>query len=308
MRRAELFPADRGLQSRMVAAAVLTPLSVVVMVLVLALLLPGKVLLGLAAGVVAGVVVAVRAHRADDRAKVLEPGQVAWLQDGVDRLCVAADVPRPEIVLVRDDVPNSWVVDLPARPPRLHVTSGLLDLLEPDELDAVLAHELAHVAHRDATVMSVVGLPGTVLLEGGRRVQHVGVLWVSLGMLLGAVIGGVSQIGTNALSRHRETSADAAAARITGKPWALASALRKVSGEIARIPHDDLRAVGHAAFNLVPVEVESDGWGAKLLRTRPLRPLTATHPDVAQRVAALEALELRLHAARVRPDLLPERP
>src|SRR4051812_24874058 len=242
MRRRELFPADHGLQARMVLTAVLTPLAVLAMVALVAWLLPTKLLIGLGAVTAFGLVSALRERRDHADARVLTPGQEPALQAIVDRLCVAADLQRPEIAVDEERQPNSWIVDAPGRVPRLHVTRGLLDLLEPAELEGVIAHELSHVAHHDATVMTVVGLPGVAMLEGAQRAGWaVGPL--IFGRLLGAVIGTVARVGSSTLSRHRELTADAGAAALTGRPSALASALLKVSGTLARLPAADLRAV-----------------------------------------------------------------
>src|SRR4051794_33691548 len=228
-RRRELFPPDRGLQARMVVTAVLTPAIVIALAVGVAFLAPPRLLFGMVMATILGIVVAVRARRQMDRARVLRPGERPELQAAVERLCVLADLPRPEIAVDGERQPNSWIVDAPGRPPRLHVTRGLLDLLEPAELEAVVAHELCHVAHRDATVMTVVGLPGAALLEGARRGSWaVGPLIA--GRLLGLGIGMTARVGSSALSRHRELTADAGAAALTGKPSAVASALLKVSG------------------------------------------------------------------------------
>jgi heat shock protein HtpX len=236
---------------------------------------------------VLGLSAALRAWRDAARASTLPAPGSPELHATVERLCALADLPKPELVLVRERQPNSWVVAAPARTPRLHVTSGLLDVLEPDELEAVIAHELAHVANRDATVMTVVGGPGAVLQSGGRAALHCG--WWGIGGVVAFAIGWVASLGTNMLSRYRELSADAASAALTGRPMALASALTKVSGGIERFPTRDLRAVAaRDAFHLLPVDEPP----------RVLRGLLANHPPLRARIARLEAMERKLHAAR----------
>jgi heat shock protein HtpX len=203
------------------------------------------------------------------------------------------DLPRPDIVLDAERQPNSWVIDLPGRPPRLHVTRGLLATLDAAELEAAIAHELSHVAHRDATVMTVVGLPGSLLLEGSMREMR-GLWFWQIGAVVAGAIGYVASGGTHALSRYRELSADRGAAALTGRPSALASALLKVSGELERLPSRDLRAVaGRDAFHLVAVEDA----GARDWRGG----LGHTHPSIEERIAALERLEQRMQAARPAP-------
>ena len=81
----------------------------------------------------------------------------------VDRLCAIADIARPEVRLVNQRQPNSWVVQYRASSPRLYLTTALVQLLTTEELNAVIAHELSHIANRDALVMSVVGMPSAVM-------------------------------------------------------------------------------------------------------------------------------------------------
>ena len=292
-RRRELFPPDRRLQALMALAAVLTPLVVLAAVGAALLFLPTRLRLGLLLAMAIGLVVAVRARSKAEDARPLPAAEAPGLHAIVDRLCALADLPRPRIYLDMEWQPNSWIVDPPGRPARLHVTSGLLDVLEGPELEAVVAHELAHVANRDATVMTVVGGPGAVLAEGGRRLGGSGGWWaLQFGGLLAMVVGKLSTVGTNALSRYRELAADQGAVALTGRPSALASALLKVSGELARLPAEDLRvAAGRDAFHLLPIE-------------RELHRLFATHPPLRRRLAALERMEARLHAARPHPDVL----
>ena len=279
----------------MAVAAIATPLVVLALLVVLVAVLPTKPLTGLGIAAAIGVAATVRARRAGKDAHALAPGEQPALQAAVDRLCAMGDIARPQVVLEDEAQPNSWVIDAPGRPPRLHVTKGLLALLEPHELEAVVAHELSHVAHHDATVMTVVGLPGAVLMRGA------GWWPIQLGMLIAGAVGLISRTGTNALSRYRELNADATAVALTGRPSALASALLKVSGRLADLPTRDLRvAAARNGFHLLPVEapaskVEFVRW----LAGKPLvARLNATHPSLECRLAALEAAERRLQTAR----------
>ena len=285
----------------MAATAVLTPLLVLALVAGLVAVAPPKLLGGMAVATIAGIVGAVKARRRVETARPLRPGEHPELHATVERLCVLADLPRAEIVVDDEKQPNSWIVDPPGRAPRLHLTKGLLEMLPPPELEAVVAHELAHVANRDATVMTVVGGPGAVLLEGGRLVARHGGWWLmQMGALVAGIVGLLSQVGTNTLSRHRELAADAGAAALTGHPAALASALMRVSGALALVPAEDLRvAAGRDAFHLLPVgRSESDSAWGRLARTRAGRRIGATHPSLERRLAELERLERRLHTAR----------
>ncbi len=282
----ELFPADRGLQARMVLASVATPLVVLALLAAVVMVAPPRVTVFLAVAVAIGVGMAVHAHATRAVGVELSPEGAPELHAALERLCAAASLPKPALVLEPERQPNSWVVARPGRRPELHVTRGLLALLEPAELEAVVAHELAHLAHRDATVMTVVGGPGAVLRDGGAPLMRLG-FWGIPAALVAQAIGMVAEVGTSALSRYRELAADADGAALTGNPAALAAALTKVSGGIARLPRADLREVaGRDAFHLLPVADE----GRRLWRT---------HPDVGLRIARLEAMERRLQGARL---------
>ena len=113
---------------------------------------------------------------ASSRGRRLAPAEAPELHAIVERLCVVADLPKPALVLERRAMPNSWIEGTKRGGYRLHLTQGLLDLLEPRELEAVIAHELAHVANRDAAVMTVVGGPGEALLSGGVRAGRPGLV------------------------------------------------------------------------------------------------------------------------------------
>jgi heat shock protein HtpX len=292
-RRRELFPPDRRLQARMAVAAVATPLLVLAALAAVLMVLPFRLGGPVGGALVLGVIGAITTWRAGElRGHVLGPSEHPELQAAVARLCLMGDLPRPEIVLEPERQPNSWMVAPPRRTPRLHVTRGLLEVLSGPELEAVVAHELAHLANRDALVMTVVGGPSSALLEGSRAVS--GVYWggVFVGGWIARALGELGGLGTSALSRYRELSADAGAAALTGHPAALASALVKLSGGLDRVPRADLRAVaGRDAFHLLPVGEDERFLGA----------LRATHPSLERRLAALERLERRMATARPAP-------
>ena len=291
-RRRELFPTDYGLTARMLMAAVMTPAVLVAALVAVVAFAPTKIIVVVAIASAVGVVGAVRERAAAAHGREVEPSDAPELHAIVERLCVVADLAKPRIVVENERQPNSWIVSLGRGRSRLHVTQGLLDRLEWSELEAVVGHELAHVAHRDAAVMTVVGGPGAVMLGGGMRVTRGGGFWMlQMGGIVAIAIGWLGSVGTRALSRYREFAADAGAVALTGNPAALASALMKVSDGVMAMPSKDLRAVAaRDPFHLLPV-ARAHNW-----RSGP--PLPATHPSLQARIARLERLESRLHAAR----------
>src|SRR5512133_2954784 len=290
-RRPDLIRPDRGLQARMVLAAVTTPLVVLASAAALVALAPLKLVGAFGVAAAIGIAGTVAERRNRPPAAPVSPAQAPELHAIVDRLCVLADVPKPEIVIEPEAQPNSWLVGLSRDRARLHVTRGLLDLLTPPELEAVVGHELAHLVNRDAAVMTAVGGPGAVLLAGGKRMLRGGWWFAMMGGAVAAVVGRVSLFGTQVLSRDRELAADAGSAALTGRPAALASALRRISGQLRLIPDEDLRvAACRDVFHLLPVSDEGSGWGGRL---------SATHPPLERRIARLEKMERAMQSARL---------
>ncbi len=272
----------------MVLVMVLTPLFTLAAIAAVVLLLPGRYLGVAAIPVIISVCLTftiARRRTRQPRGRRLTENDDPELVAVVDRLCAMADIARPELWLSTQSQPNSWVVHVPRRTPRLYVTTGLRALLTIDELTAVLGHELAHIANRDAVVMTMAGGPGRLMLNvrGG-----------GIDGALFAAIGVVSQVLTTILSRYRELAADAGSAALTGRPSALATALVKVSGSLeAMPPTTDLRAAAALnAFNLVAVPRKR----RRAHRYRLLGHLLETHPPLQARLDALSALERVQHS------------
>ena len=235
----------------------------------------------------------------------------------VDRLAQVADAPTPEVAVSRSGVPNAFAIG--PRPSRatVVVTEGLLDALDDDELDAVLAHELAHIRNRDVAVMSLsYFLPSlTYLVAMGAYFVLKGVFYVVGGMddvdgdgakavavaivvlvasalvtlAISAMFWVASFLLFRVLSQYREHAADRGAAAITGDPAALASALRTVDDEMSDAPDRDLREIdgGLEALYIAPVDTYQFGEDRDLLSSD-LFP--ATHPDTTERVERLQEL------------------
>jgi heat shock protein HtpX len=279
--RRDLSRADYGLVFRMVAVGLATPLVVLAALAAVMVVLESFTIRAVViAALCIGAWTAIRERvEESSRGRRLSPADAPELHAIVERLCIVADLPKPGLLLDRRAMPNSWIEGTSRGGFRLHLTQGLLDLLEPRELEAVVAHELAHVANRDAAVMTVVGGPGEALLSGGLRVAGHG--WpIGVGGAIAALIGWIGTIGTRALSRYREYAADAGAVAMTGNPAALAAALIKVSDGLVAIPKADLRAASvHDAFHLLPAAREHHF------------ALPATHPPLRARIERLERLE-----------------
>jgi heat shock protein HtpX len=286
---------SRAMSLITVALALALPLAAVVTLLALIdwswLVLAGVVLFG-GAGVYVGWAWKAVGERPYARSSPLA-------SELLQRLCMRADMRVPELVLEADALASSWTAG-----GRIHVTTRLLDLLDEAELEAVLAHELAHLAHRDAAMMEICSAPSRVLLGFTGFVAPRFIRWmralarsggsifaVALGFLavLGIppsfVIGWISRLSVLGMSREREFSADAAAATLTGRPSALASALLKLDRQREWTPRADLRQV--EAFAVLCI--------VGTHRSR-LGRLFSTHPPTAARVRRLEETEIRIQA------------
>ena len=224
------------------------------------------------------------------------PEQAPALHGAVDRICALADMPKPKVAISDSDIPNAFATGRSERSALVCATTGLLRRLEPEELEGVLAHEMSHVAHRDVAVMTIASFLGVLagvltrialysgLARSARNSGPVG-LAILIIPLVSAVVYAIGFLLTRLLSRYRELSADRTAALLTGRPSALASALTKVDGQMARIPTRDLRkAEPYNAFYFVPAFSS----GASLGR------LLASHPTLEQRLDQLARISADL--------------
>ncbi|NAS22835.1 zinc metalloprotease HtpX [Herbidospora sp. NEAU-GS84] len=217
----------------------------------------------------------------------VSPQEAPQLHAVIDRLSALADMPKPRVAVADSDVPNAFATGRNQKNSVVCVTTGLLRRLDPPELEGVLAHEMSHVAHRDVAVMTIASFLGVVaglmtrfaLYAGlGRNRDNQGGLPIGLIIVLvSTIVYCVSFVLTRLLSRYRELAADRAGAYLTQRPSALASALTKVSGEIARIPTRDLReAQSFNAFYFAPA-----------LNRASVATLFATHPPLEKRLEQL---------------------
>jgi len=158
----------------------------------------------------------------------VSPSEAPGLHALVERLCVQADLPKPKIAISDIDMPNAFAMGRSRRASTVCVTSGLLRLLEPRELEGVVAHELAHVQHRDVLIMTVASFFASIaalVLQfapffGGGRDRDSGQPAFIVVMLVSIAVYLLSFVLMLALSRHREFVADRGAAVHTGRPSA----------------------------------------------------------------------------------------
>lgn len=250
-------------------------------------------------------------ERVADASRVDEGADPA-LHDLTTRIAAQLDIPVPTIALSDRQTPEALAVGF--RPGNIHLilSRGTLDALEgTSELEAVVAHELAHVKNRDAMVMTIVSLP-VILANGlGSRLADVenpggGAIVIVPLAFISTVVWGVGKAITARLSRARERAADRAAAEITGSPAALASTLKRLDRDISETPNKDLReASGISSLSILPLEPEElekvmlgpDGntepsyWWLRTRFHRLERWLFRTHPPTDDRVERLAEYE-----------------
>jgi heat shock protein HtpX len=296
------FIRDTGLTVRMTTVMFLLGAAFVALVVVLMYAFPQwALIIGLA-----GIGVAFYQWYSSDklamramRAREVTPEEAPELHGMIDRLCAMADMPKPRVGVADLDIPNAFATGRSPDRAVVCVTTGILGRLSAEELEAVLAHELSHVAHRDVLVMTLASTAGIV---AGMLTR--GAAWGGFGLfrsrdsntgiaVLGAVVVSlvvyaVSFFLLRLLSRYRELAADRAGAYLTMRPQALASGLQKITGEMAAIPQRDLRA--SQAMNSFFIAPAVSG--------ATLKTLTATHPSLEQRLEQLA----RIQAELARPE------
>jgi len=228
------------------------------------------------------------------RAYEVTPEEYPELHGTIDRLCAMAEMPKPRVGISEMEIPNAFATGRSPDRAVVCVTTGIMGKLTPEELEAVLAHELSHVAHRDVLVMTVAASAGIVagmMARGaqygafvGRSRSKEGAIGVVGALVISLIIYAISFFLLRLLSRYRELCADRAGAYLTMKPAALATALQKISGEMATIPQGDLRATKSMnAFFIAPA-----------ISGATLKTLTSTHPSLEQRLEQLAKIQAEL--------------
>ncbi len=230
------------------------------------------------------------------RAKIVTSNQYPTLHDLIERIVSRNNMPKPKIAVTVNKIPNAFATGKGPRSAVVAVTTGLLEVLDTDELEGVLAHELTHVKNRDVMVITLASLFSTIAWQimqfgyfgsfynAGNRDRNNGNAFLII-ILVAFVTWLVSFFIIRAISRYREYSADRGAAQMTGKPAKLANALMKISGTMNRIPTRDLRQVeGYNAFFIIPAISKST-----------FANLFSTHPPIEKRVQRLLDMEASMY-------------
>jgi heat shock protein HtpX len=292
------FGRDRGLTLRMLMTGGLLGLLYVGFAAVLLTYLN----VGIAPAVVIVIALAVVQYWTSDKlalaasgAKIVSPQEAPELHAMVERLCAMADLPKPRVAVIDTPVPNAFATGRDPKHAAIAVTTGLWRRLEAPEVEAVLAHELSHVANRDVLVMTIASFFAMLAalitrwglyfgmfggFGGGNRSNNNNQGGVPIWLIVFAVAVvtyAISFVLIRTLSRYREYAADRGSALITGTPENLMSALQKIASGITQIPQQDLREVaGMNAFFIVPTN-----WRQQVGE------LFMDHPPMEKRLAAL---------------------
>ena len=290
------FGRDRGLQARMLFTMFLLGLLYVILIAVLIAAGAGAITIA----VIAAVLFLVQYFTSDKIALAsmgaheVSPQDQPDLHAIIERLCIQANLPKPRVAVAETQMPNAFAVGRSPGTATVCATTGLLELLSPSELEAVLAHELTHVQNRDVMIMTIASFFASI----ASFIVQIG-FWFGLGfddndengpgilvvILVSAVVYLISYVLIQTLSRYREFAADRGSAIITGRPSSLSSALLKISGTMDQIPQRDLRAASGelAAFYIFPPKAKQS-----------VSNLFATHPPLEARLEALARLEAQL--------------
>jgi heat shock protein HtpX len=291
---------DTGLTARMIVSFAVLTVLYIIFLSVLAYV--GVSAIAIAA--IAGVMILAQWYFSDrivlwsTGAKIVSREQFPELHDLVERIVARNNLSKPRIAVINTRMPNAFATGKTPKSSIVAVTTGLMDQLDTEELEGVIAHELAHIKNRDVLILTLAsifsmiawylmrfGMYGAMFGGGGggsygRRGNEGGAAMLLI-LLIAIVTWIASFLIIRAISRYREYVADRDGALITGKPSKLASALLKISGTMKRMPTRDLREVeGMNAFFIIPA-----------LSGDALTNLFSTHPPVAQRVKKLMEME-----------------
>ncbi|MEG2004633.1 MAG: zinc metalloprotease HtpX [Bilophila sp.] len=225
------------------------------------------------------------------KARELSEAEAPMIYSMVRDLAARANIPMPRLCVVPEQAPNAFATGRNPEHGVVAVTEGIVRLLSPDELRGVIAHEIAHIAHRDILIQTVAGVMASTIVSIANFMQFAAIFGIgrssneeggSTNPLMAIVLALVAPIAAAliqfAISRSREYLADASGAQFCGKPLALASALEKLQSWNQRIPMQNGNASTAELFVVAPM------FGSGMAS------LFSTHPDTADRVARLRAM------------------
>jgi heat shock protein HtpX len=289
-----IFPRDRGLQFRMLLTLFLLGLLYVALVGALLAAGTGLILMVVIIGALSfgQLFFSDRLALNAMGAKEVSPQEAPGLHAMIERLCIQADLPKPRIAVADTHMPNAFACGRSQKSATVCATTGIMSVLSPSELEGVMAHELAHIKHRDVLIMTIASFfasIASIILQfgfffGGDDDENPSILIV---LLVSFVVYIVSFFLMLALSRYREFAADRGAAIVTGRPSALSAALVKISSAMQQVPTQDLRQAERMnAFFILPASMKGT-----------VQTLFSTHPPTEQRIARLQQLESQLQAA-----------
>ncbi len=224
-------------------------------------------------------------------AKLVTSEEAPELHAMVERLANDAGIPKPKVAISKLPIPNAFATGRSPRHAVVAVTKGLLERLEPHEVEAVLGHEIFHVVNRDVAVMTLASFFAMVAffmmrmffftgLFGGGDDDDSGGGSIWIVYLVSMLVYFVSQILILALGRYRELAADRGGAHLTKRPKDLANALVKISGDMKAMPPGTKRQVERMnAFFIVPTSISE---------------LFSSHPSLERRIDQLEQISHEL--------------
>lgn len=303
------YKPDIGLSMRMVLTMfLLGAVYVVFGVILFKLGMPLEFLI-----LIAGVIAFVQFFFADKialmamRAREVSEAEAPQLHEMIGRLAAQSNLPKPRIAIVDTSMPNAFATGRDKNHAVVAVTTGILNKLPAQELEAVLAHELTHIINRDMLVMTiatffsmVAGLLARNLMwfgggfGGGRRRNDNEGGAIIIALLASVVVYIISFVLIRALSRYRELAADRGSALITGAPANLASALLRISDVNQRIPQSDAREAEAlmspvSALCFIP---------ANALRGEDVMTFLSTHPSTTERVRRLQEMQAQMEQSQ----------
>lgn len=226
-------------------------------------------------------------------AKIVSKEEYPQLHNFVENLVNKNGIPKPKVAVVNSGVPNAFATGKSPRSSLIAVTTGILGLLDDEELEAVIGHELTHVRNRDVLVLTLASAFSTVawylaqfgFFGGYQSRNRESGNGTAIVILVAIVTWVVSFLIIRAISRYREYSADRGGAIMTGKPDKLANALMKISGKMNKIPANELQKVQKMnAFFIIPA-----------LSGSSIANLFSTHPPVEKRVQKLKEMMNGVH-------------